>query len=682
MSHVFASLNLVLILSEFLSGMVRPTSAEQNPRVLLRHPTPTSNWLSSVAASSEAIVAVGVQGTFLRSTNGTVWTEVVINSRAFLRGVAYGAGEFVAVGENGTILRSDDQGMTWTNGLDGSGSADFNSVAYGNDRFVAVAGDGRVAVGEPKGRFEFHDTGTTRTLGPIVHGGSKFVMIGDYDPERSAVIGLSSTDGTVWQISSLPSGVHSGAPVGFRDGVFVTLGNVSFYSTDAIHWSVAPSPLPSGLWYSVLGTSKGFLVVGLGSVGGAVIGSPDGMSWSVLYEERGVTLNSATVFKDEVFAVGSGGLVLGSSDTTNWVRRTPGGKTELHDVAVGDTEMIAVGVGGMSYVSTDGVSWVERASGVSSALNSVSFGNHTWVALGYGNVLLNSSNAISWTSQQITNVDNLTGLAFGIDRFVVVGYLDGGAVVGESVDGVTWNIRRNDRFVFPALRGVKYQPNRNVVVAYGDRILAEAILEPSQPIRWNLTRSLGIPFEMRAIASAEGVSVAVTGQQAFVSTNLVDWSSIRFWNSVAFYDVVYANGHFWIAGQVQGDNQSSSEAALFYSQNGLTWSTVPGIRWPRLISLEQTSRGLLAVSDASTIVEVLWTAAPPRFVPEETHFPSPSSFVLNLEVMPGSPTVVQASQDLKAWVEVGTFTNQTSRGEFRDERPNRGSSQFYRAAYR
>ena len=63
-------------------------------------------------------VAVGASGTFLKSTDGTTWTEVNTTNNGSsisnsFNGVTYGGSTFVTVGSSGTILTSSD-GTTWT----------------------------------------------------------------------------------------------------------------------------------------------------------------------------------------------------------------------------------------------------------------------------------------------------------------------------------------------------------------------------------------------------------------------------------------------------------------------------------------------------------------------------------------------------------------------------------------
>lgn len=76
--------------------------------------TPTVNFLSSVAIGTNACVAVGANGTLLRSgTNGTTWTAVPLGTTYWLYRVRWLDNQFIVVGQNGVILTSPDA-TKWT----------------------------------------------------------------------------------------------------------------------------------------------------------------------------------------------------------------------------------------------------------------------------------------------------------------------------------------------------------------------------------------------------------------------------------------------------------------------------------------------------------------------------------------------------------------------------------------
>ena len=71
-------------------------------------PSGTKTWLEAVAyADEKTAVAVGSQGTLLRSADGgATWERVELNAREWLYGLAFAdASRGYVVGERGLILR-------------------------------------------------------------------------------------------------------------------------------------------------------------------------------------------------------------------------------------------------------------------------------------------------------------------------------------------------------------------------------------------------------------------------------------------------------------------------------------------------------------------------------------------------------------------------------------------------
>jgi hypothetical protein len=74
-------------------------------------------------------------------------------------------------------------------------------------------------------------------------------------------------------------------------------------------------------------------------------------------------------------AVGLGGAILTSPDGVSWTLRRPRDEQRLHGVTYGNGLFVAVGGGGTILTSPDGVSWTPRASGTGNWLGGVVYGN-------------------------------------------------------------------------------------------------------------------------------------------------------------------------------------------------------------------------------------------------------------------------------------------------------------------
>ena len=106
---VDASANLMIVTGD--TGKIYTSFDSTN---WVSRTTPTLNFLSSVAIGANVCVAVGANGTLLRSgTNGATWTLVPMGTSSWLYRVRWLDNQFVVVGQNGLIYTSSDA-ITWT----------------------------------------------------------------------------------------------------------------------------------------------------------------------------------------------------------------------------------------------------------------------------------------------------------------------------------------------------------------------------------------------------------------------------------------------------------------------------------------------------------------------------------------------------------------------------------------
>jgi hypothetical protein len=86
-------------------------------------------------------------------------------------------------------------------------------------------------------------------------------------------------------------------------------------------------------------------------------------------------------------AVGEDGAILTSPDGVSWTQQTSGTSNSLGGVTYGDGLFVAVGERGTILTSPDGVNWTAQASPTSNDLYGVAYGNGTFVAVGVGVIL-------------------------------------------------------------------------------------------------------------------------------------------------------------------------------------------------------------------------------------------------------------------------------------------------------
>lgn len=191
--------------------------------------------LNAVATGNGVTVAVGDNGTILRSTNGTAWTPVSSGTTNTLGGVAWGDGKFVAVGyspgTSGTpVVLTSPNGTTWTNttstaAADIASWQDLRSIIWGGDRFIASGWYGRIRH-STDGGLTFP---TTRPSGEdtpaLAYGNGLWFAAGlrNTNSTEEADVDLISSDGANWIEIPTPSQADRYAAI-FFNNTFITAG--------------------------------------------------------------------------------------------------------------------------------------------------------------------------------------------------------------------------------------------------------------------------------------------------------------------------------------------------------------------------------------------------------------------------------------------------------------------------
>jgi hypothetical protein len=153
--------------------------------------------------------------------------------------------------------------------------------------------------------------------------------------------------------------------------------------------STAPDPLASWHWRSPLSPGDGLNAVVYGngtfaamSEDGAILTSPDGVTWTSANPRIPAHLNGVTCGNGRFVAVGSGGTILTSPDGRAWTTRNRGIGADLNGVTYGNGRFVAVGGGGTILTSPDGMTWISRNPGTALDLSEVTYGNGSFVTVG------------------------------------------------------------------------------------------------------------------------------------------------------------------------------------------------------------------------------------------------------------------------------------------------------------
>jgi hypothetical protein len=437
--------------------------------------------LAGIAYSTNfGFVAVTAGGNILASPDGTNWTARTSGTTKDLASITYRPGiGFMAVGAvagtglNSLILTSPDGNNPWV--LQNSATTiGLNAITFGTnssgDGFFVVAGSSGLIMTSPDGtNWTSQSSGITASLKSVAYGpGVGFVAVGS----SSSVSWITaSPDGINWTggICSLSGNGNEGlggvtyAP----PGMFVTVGYYGMAGSspdgNPANW-VAQNLTIHGNDYYNAGAWDGTNIVMVGT-GGAVVSSPDGVTWT--NRGSGVTvttsLRSIGCGMGKFVAVGDGGVVITSEDSgTNWTAQ-PAVGLNLKGIACDGTNFVAVGGTGIVATSPDGTNWTFQSSGIPGNLTSVAYGpGHGFVAVSDSGPIYTSPDGTNWAAQTSGVTISLNGITYGGNLFVVAGSRN---VMLSSPDGTNWTIRGSGQgsSSSPTLNSIAYGSGQFVV---------------------------------------------------------------------------------------------------------------------------------------------------------------------------------------------------------------------------
>ena len=161
-------------------------------------PSFTTNTLQGVAAVSNLFVLSGDWGSVFTSADGSSWTARATPTTNFLSGVAPGLGNWIAVGKNGTLLRSGPDAVSW--GIVPLGTTNWLYRArHVGGQFVVVGQNGALYTSEDGTNWAARASGTTRWLNDVTFLDGTWFVVGTQG------LLLSSSNLVNWTSLSVPS---------------------------------------------------------------------------------------------------------------------------------------------------------------------------------------------------------------------------------------------------------------------------------------------------------------------------------------------------------------------------------------------------------------------------------------------------------------------------------------------
>jgi len=442
-----------------------------------------SHTLNSISFGDlDSGTVVGHSGTILRTTDGgATWRTQASGTSAALYGVSFTGPDLgIAVGAGGIIIRTSDGGIVWTIQESGTNLPLFDVCLINDRKGVVVGANGTILRTTDSGlTWTSEISGTTKGLRGIAFADSLTgVSVG-----RGVIV--RTTDGGVTWTEQLANTVEFDAvslyanmglacgPSGFSGSGFV------FRSTDyGLTWTNEYGGA------ALFGISLEDVDVGIvvGENGAILATSDGGKSW---------TTKNTWVTKGELndcfFTNQDVGITVGGNPNlwpSAMLLRTTDGGTTWRKISIGDY----IGFGGVTFLDSlkgfavgagifrtidGGLSWEHLRYGGS--LHGISFGTpSTGTAVGlFGTILRTTDGGATWFDQIYLSDWNLYDVAF---TDASTGFVVGGAWASQSGTihkttngGISWEQQLETSV---SLNGVSFV-NRNVgtVVGHGGTIL-------------------------------------------------------------------------------------------------------------------------------------------------------------------------------------------------------------------
>lgn len=289
----------------------------------------TSANLTSVAASSSTLVAVGATGTVLTSTNGSAWTSRSLpdySGNIYLDGAAWDGARFHLVGDDYDfgipgwvgVIYSSPNGITWTRRYKSTSSGgDLHAVASSGSVSVAVGNSGtvlRTTDGTNWTAVSIPGLGTP-TVSGVACGGGVFTLVAHTGGNGTPQV-FTSTDGLNWLDYSSGAGLANWQDlrqVNWLNDRFVASGWYSklrvstdggqTFTTSRSHTEDAPAQAGGdGFWFTA-GIDRD-------AASAAVdVMSLDGTDWQSFTAPTSTQRNGAAFFNHTFITVGASGSI-------------------------------------------------------------------------------------------------------------------------------------------------------------------------------------------------------------------------------------------------------------------------------------------------------------------------------------------------------------------------------------
>lgn len=239
-----------------------------------------TTWVSA-AYGGGRFIAIAVNGTTAKSTDGVLWSAgTSLDSASTWQDITYGNGFFVAVATGGTGAAYSADGVVWSTGVTVSGAGGCQAVAYGANFYIAVPTGSSNSIAS---RSSYGNFWNPISL-PVSANWTDIAYsnIGTWvaiSGTSSTVAAYSTNNGDSWTQAVLPASANWVGVV-WGNSRFVAIasgGSAAAISFDGITWISSTLPV-SAAWTKITYGQGVFLVVGPST--SAALSSQDGVVWT------------------------------------------------------------------------------------------------------------------------------------------------------------------------------------------------------------------------------------------------------------------------------------------------------------------------------------------------------------------------------------------------------------------
>ena len=537
------------------------------------------SW-SSVCYGNGRYVAVS-EGTatsnVMTSTDGRMWVSQTapFSTGAGWKSVAFGNGWYVAIALNGSIMKSAN-GSTWTVARTDTVNG-WTSIAFGNNVFVAVSLGTNVLVGDATATtWTLNTNNTLINWQSIAFGATQFVAV------ASSGTGLrvaTSSNGTAWT-SRTSAADLDWKTVSYGGGAFVALadagtGRIMTSEDEGLTWSLRTNPVALA-WTGVAYGAGRWLGV---ASNGAMTSLDGGVTWSSRAVAATLTWRAIVYGDSEFVAVATSGTanraMVWPADNVTTALAVNGSTSQLTIAApnlsvVADSTVVQGNVTVQRIASTsNAMTWTTRTSPTTNTWQAVTYGNDLFVAVstsGVGNRIATSEDGVQWTSRKSPGDNNWFGVAYGNLTYVAVS-TTGSDCVMTSSNAKDWTLRSSadDNLLW---RGVAYGVvngvGRFVGVSQSSSV-SNIMYSDNNGVTWTLVNT-GISVGWFRIAFGNGVFVVTSNATQFAtSPDGINWTT-RTPPISTPRGITFGGGLFVIVCSTAATNK------LFTSRDGVTWT--------------------------------------------------------------------------------------------------------------